>query len=70
MASERHARLHAVIWVMIYSGLLLAGFGGYMVSREQPVGWVLVAFGAVDALAGFVLIAVRARMEDDAPPPA
>lgn len=65
--ADRRETLTRVIWAMIYSGLLLAGIGWMMLRRESDAGWLLVAFGALDAVVGVALIVVRARM-GDAPP--
>ncbi len=60
--------LATVIWAMIYSGLLLAGIGLYTTRTDAVTGWIVAVVGAFDALVGFVLIVVRARM-GDAPTP-
>lgn len=54
--------MQALVWVFIYSGLLLAMLGLFMVRQDAMLGWVLVLAGAVDALVGVVLIVVRSRM--------
>ena len=60
----RNATLDRLIWVLIFGGLL--GFSlGLFVSASQPVLKVLlVGGGAVGAVAGVVLVAVRARRPD------
>ena len=53
--------LEKLIWVLIYSGLLLACLGVFMLRTDAVVGWVIVVAGALDAAAGVVLIWVRSR---------
>lgn len=61
------ARLEALVWVLIYGGLILVGLGLAVLQRDAGLGWGLVALGAVVALAGAVLVVVRARMPGDKP---
>ncbi|MBP7565501.1 MAG: hypothetical protein KA795_05795 [Burkholderiaceae bacterium] len=66
MASEKTlARLDTLIWVLIYGGLFAVVFGFVLVGQMPAVGWALKAGGAGVALAGVVLIAVRARLRQD-----
>ena len=55
--------LEKLIWVLIYSGLLLACLGVFMLRTDAVVGWVIVVAGALDAAAGVVLIWVRSRRQ-------
>ena len=56
------ARLHRLIWVLIYGGLLTLVLG-LMVQRTEPdTGWLMAGGGAAAAALGLVLIFVRARM--------
>lgn len=59
-------RLQALIWVLIYGGLLLLVLGVATERNSDAAGWPLVVFGGVAAVAGFVLIYVRSRLEEDA----
>jgi len=61
------ARLEALVWVLIYGGLILVGLGLAVQRRDDLLGWSLVALGAVVALAGAVLVVVRARLPGDKP---
>ncbi|HEY0824098.1 MAG TPA: hypothetical protein VGD76_09955 [Ramlibacter sp.] len=63
MATERTlARLDALAWVLIYGGLFALVLG--IASREETVigGWSLSLIGLATAIAGVVLIVVRARL--------
>jgi hypothetical protein len=57
-------RLDVLTWTLIYGGLAAAGLGGAVQRTADALGWALVAAGAVAAVAGCVLIGVRARIED------
>ena len=57
----RNAALETLAWVLIYSGLLLASVGAFVLRQEPLPGWSLVGAGAVDAAIGAVLIWVRSR---------
>jgi uncharacterized membrane-anchored protein YitT (DUF2179 family) len=56
-----NAALEKLVWVLIYSGLLLVGLGVFLMRSDTVVGWVVVIAGALDAAAGAVLIWVRSR---------
>ena len=59
------ATIEKLVWVLIYAGLVLGGFGLFL-QREQPAtGWILAGLGAALVVAGAVLIAVRARMKGE-----
>lgn len=62
------ARLETWSWVLIYAGLLLAGFGLALLRAGAGWGWLVVAVGSVAAVAGVVMIWLRSRIP--APPPA
>jgi hypothetical protein len=49
-------------WILIYGGLLLLSLGVFVLRGDADLGWTLAVVGAVTAVAGAVLIAVRARM--------
>jgi hypothetical protein len=59
------ARLQALIWVLIYGGLLALVLGLSTRRFDGPLGWRLVAAGAVVAAAGVVLIYVRSRLHEE-----
>jgi len=56
------ARLQALIWILIYGGLLTLVLGLSVLSRSDTLGWSLVAGGGVVAAVGFGLIYVRSRI--------
>ena len=64
--SER--RVETLAWVLIYGGLLALSLGLFVRDGGDAMGWLLVAGGALVALAGIALIVVRARMGADAEP--
>ena len=57
-------RVQTLVWVFIYSGLLLLALGLFVLRHDSTLGWVMVCLGAVDALVGVALIVVRSRMTD------
>ena len=58
-------RLHKIIWVLIYGGLLTLVLGIATARTEEATGWVLMVGGGVVAAVGVALIAVRARLKAD-----
>jgi len=56
-----NAAMEKLVWVLIYSGLLLICLGVFLMRGDTIVGWVVVVAGALDAAAGAVLIWVRSR---------
>jgi hypothetical protein len=54
-------RLETLTWVLIYSGLIVLCLGLFVARTSAPFGWTLVTVGALDALAGVVLIWLRSR---------
>ena len=56
------ARVEVLVWVLIYGGLLVFGLGLALRDVDAVLGHVLWIGGALVAVAGVVLIAVRARM--------
>jgi len=58
-------RLHKLIWVLIYGGLLALVLGIATARSDEATGWVLMVGGGVVAAVGVVLIAVRARLQAD-----
>ena len=53
--------LERLVWILVYSGLLFASLGFFLMRSDTVLGWVFVAAGLVDAAAGAVLIWVRSR---------
>jgi hypothetical protein len=56
----RAATVEALVWVLIYGGLLLGGLGLFVDREGSVLGIVMVVIGAL--LAGIVLVWVRSRM--------
>ncbi|MES2946168.1 MAG: hypothetical protein V4772_25140 [Pseudomonadota bacterium] len=59
------ARLHKIIWILIYGGLLTATLGFFVQKSDDAIGWSMVACGGLVAVAGFALIYVRSTMKVD-----
>lgn len=59
---QRHAWLENLIWVLIYGGIVLASVGWFVDDDRETLGLALQITGAVAAVIGVVLIAVRARL--------
>ena len=57
------ARLQALIWILIYAGLLTLVLGLSAAHIDHAVGWSLVLAGGIVAAVGFFLIWVRSRMD-------
>jgi len=53
--------LERLVWILLYSGLLFASLGFFLMRSDGVLGWVFVIAGLVDAVAGVVLIWVRSR---------
>ena len=62
-----NAGLDALIWVLVYGGLLLVCLGAFVRRTAEVMGWVFIVFGGVLAVAGGALVVVRARRPDDPP---
>ena len=58
-------RLHKLIWVLIYGGLLTLVLGLATERSDAALGWSLVLGGGLAAAAGVVLITVRSRLKTD-----
>ena len=57
-------RIEALVWVLIYGGLLVFGLGVALSRGGLDYGWSVSIAGIVFAVAGVVLIYVRSRMTD------
>ncbi len=62
VSNKNVARLQALIWVLIYAGLLALVLGLSVARIDDALGWSMVAVGGVVAAVGFVLIYVRSRI--------
>lgn len=65
VSNQAVARLHALIWVLIYGGLLTLVLGLSIERLDDDFGWALVVGGGVVAVAGFALIYVRSKLRPD-----
>ena len=65
-ASPKVARLHKIIWALIFGGLLAIILGIFIGKTDDAIGWVMVATGCLLAAVGAVLIYVRSTMPADA----
>ena len=61
------ARLEAVIWILIYGGLLTLILGFWVEPMDDDTGWPLRVGGALAAIIGFALIYVRSRIKGSIP---
>jgi len=56
--------IEALVWVLVYGGLLVFGLGVALSRGGLDYGWSVSVAGLVIAVAGAVLIYVRSRMSD------
>ncbi len=63
-SDPKMARLHKVIWALIFGGLLMGIVGIFVADADRLIGGVMVASGAVLTLAGAVLIYVRSTLPE------
>ena len=56
-------RLQALIWILIYAGLLTLVLGLSAARIDPAIGWSLVVGGGIMATVGSFLIWVRSRMD-------
>ncbi|MEO6319499.1 MAG: hypothetical protein ABIR56_02420 [Polaromonas sp.] len=59
------AWLDALIWILIYGGLLTLILGFYVDPMDDDTGWPLMLGGGLAAVTGFALIYARSRIKDD-----
>lgn len=64
-SSRSIARLQALIWVLIYGGLLTLVLGVFTRRSAGALGGPLMVAGALVAAVGVVLIYVRSRLKED-----
>ncbi len=66
MASAKTlARVEALVWVLIYGGLLTFVLGLFTGRSDVALGWTLGMLGLCGVFAGAVLLWVRSRMRLD-----
>lgn len=56
-------RIEALVWILIYGGLLGLIAGWFVQAQLEALGWTLMVGGAALAASGAVLIFLRSRME-------
>jgi hypothetical protein len=61
-ASPRNSRLHVLIWVLIYAGLLALTLGVVLERTDTELGWTVIGGGGAVATLGFALIYWRSRL--------
>ena len=59
------ARLHKIIWTLIFAGLLTIILGIFVGNTDDAVGWLMIAAGGLMTVVGAVLIYVRSTMTSD-----
>ena len=64
MTSEKTiARIERWTWILVYGGLFGIVLGIATLSANAVAAWSLIALGSILAVAGAILIYVRARLE-------
>ena len=61
-ADPKTARLHKIIWALIFGGLLTLILGIFVERLDDAFGWTMVVTGGVLTAIGAVLIYVRSTM--------
>ena len=56
------ARLHKIIWTLIFGGLLTIILGIFVERAGDAIGWMMVVAGGVLTAIGVALIYVRSTM--------
>jgi hypothetical protein len=59
------ARLHKIIWTLIFSGLITIILGIFVERAGDAMGWMMVAAGGVLTAIGMVLIYVRSTISTE-----
>ena len=63
--NPKMARLHKIIWSLIFGGLLTVILGIFVGKTDDVVGWTMVAAGGLLAAIGAMLIYVRSKLTPD-----
>ena len=58
----RTSTVEALVWVLVYGGLLLLCLGLFVLRGDATLGWLLLLAGGAIAVAGVALIYIRSRM--------
>jgi hypothetical protein len=64
-SNKAAARLHGLIWVLIYGGLLTLVLGLSVAPIDDETAWMLIVGGGVVVAIGIALIVVRSKMKLD-----
>lgn len=59
------ARLHKIIWTLIFGGLITIILGIFVERAGDAMGWMMVAAGGVLTAIGMVLIYVRSTLSTE-----
>ncbi len=54
--------VEALVWVLVYGGLLLLCLGLFVLRGDATLGWLLLLAGGAIAVAGVALIYIRSRL--------
>ena len=60
-----HARTDALIWVLVFGGLIVFGLGLSVGRSDDAIGWALCGFGMLDMAVGAVMLWSRSRSRSD-----
>jgi len=60
----KSSTIDVLIWVYIYGGLLVAGWGISVQRSSNGLGLSLIVGGGLVAAVGFLLIYIRSRMKN------
>ncbi|MBV9890412.1 MAG: hypothetical protein JO090_05930 [Rhizobacter sp.] len=61
------ARLDALVWTLVFGGLLVLGLGISLQRQGAGYGWAVVVAGAILVGAGAFFVWVRSRVPDSEP---
>jgi xanthine/uracil/vitamin C permease (AzgA family) len=62
------SHVSAVIWVLIFGGMLMLALGLVVRRAEPGLGWGIASVSIAAIVAGAVLIWVRSRMKEEGDP--
>ncbi len=61
----RMARLHKIIWTLIFGGLLTLVLGVFVGKTDDVIGWIMMGAGCLMTVIGAVLIYVRSTLSSE-----
>jgi protein-S-isoprenylcysteine O-methyltransferase Ste14 len=64
-SDPKMARLHKIIWTLIFGGLLMVILGVFVGKTDDAIGWITVIAGCILTAVGVVLIYVRSTMSPE-----